>query len=224
MGHCDLKLLCHSAWVWLLYQWGLCELHHCARFPWIWGRADRLGGTLKTDRCVLQRKVWLGKKKEDWVSIVNRVRSGFFFLFWRWWSRTCCAYGWSKRPRQKEREPRISSNWRPTWSAGFVRSSWSQSPQNIRVRGAFFLGRLTLKFSMEFNKKKNQKQKEACGRELILYQALRWPSPRLLDMCSACHRVSLQQVQWLAKSTCKSEKWQAVKKRNPGYLHLNLTM
>ena len=53
-----------------LLEWGLCELRHCPRFPWIWGRADRLGGTPKTDRCGLQRKVWLGKKKEGWVSIV----------------------------------------------------------------------------------------------------------------------------------------------------------
>ena len=60
----------------------------------------------------------------------------------------------------------------------FVRSSWSQSPKNIRVWEAFsFLGRLTitLKFSMEFNKKKS-KTKEACGRELIPCQALRRPS------------------------------------------------
>ena len=43
----------------------------------------------------------------------------------------------------------------------------------------------------------------------------------LSDMCSACHRVSLQLVQWLAKSTWKSEMWQAVKTRKNGYLHLN---
>ena len=46
----------------------------------------------------------------------------------------------------------------------------------------FFLGRLsrltnTLKFSVEFNKKKKKsKTTEACGRELILCQALRRPS------------------------------------------------
>ena len=60
----------------------------------------------------------------------------------------------------------------------FVRSSWSQSPKNIQVWEAFsFLGRLTitLTFSMEFNKKKS-KTKEACGRELILCQALCRPS------------------------------------------------
>ena len=64
----------------------------------------------------------------------------------------------------------------------FFRSSWSQSSKNIWVWEAFsFLGRLTitLKFSMEFNKKKKSKTKEACGIELPCHagcQALRRPS------------------------------------------------
>ena len=99
----------------LLFKWGLCELRHCPRFPWIWGRADRLGGTPKTDRCVLQRKVWMGKKRE-------RVE----FRLWTEWGRVTCfqdgevvrvVYGCSKRPRQIEPGPRISMDWRPTWSA-----------------------------------------------------------------------------------------------------------
>ena len=77
----------------LLSGWGLCELRHCPRFPWIWGRADRLGGTPKTDRCVLLRKVLLGRKKEGWVSIVNRVSYiGRVFLVSRVWSRTCSVW------------------------------------------------------------------------------------------------------------------------------------
>ena len=108
----------------------------------------------------------------------------------------------------------------------FVPASWSQSPKNIRVWEAFsFLGRLTitLKFSMEFNKKIKNKGS-------LRQRADPLPStPPTISLClsyrcSACHRVSVQQVQWLAKSTWKGEMWQVLKKRKNGYLHLNLTM
>ena len=176
-------------------RWGLCELRDYPRFPWIWGRADRLGGTPKTDRCVLQRKVWLGKKKEGWVSIVNRVRSGFFFCF-QDGEVVRVVYGCSERPRQKEPGPRISSDWRPTdLKCCFVRSSWSQSPKNIRVCGAFFfLGRLTvniLKFPVEFNKNSQKQKKPAAESWSPAKHSADVQFVSLSYRCSACHRVSL---------------------------------
>ena len=54
------------------------------------------------------------------------------------------------------------------------------------------------KFSVEFNKKKIKNKKEDRRRELIPAKHsadLKLQSVTLLDRCSACHRVSLQQVQ-----------------------------
>ena len=72
------------------YQWGFCELRHCPWFPWIWGRADRLGGTPKTERCVLPRKY--GWKRRNRVEFRLWTELGRVFLFSRWWSRTCCVW------------------------------------------------------------------------------------------------------------------------------------
>ena len=82
-------------------QWGLCELHHYTRLPWNWERADRLGGKRKTDKCVLQRKGRLGKKKGGKSFHCEQSWVGFSFVFKTvnlksCWVNRCCSH-----PRQK---------------------------------------------------------------------------------------------------------------------------
>ena len=120
-------------------RWKWTLLRHCPRFPWIWGRANRLGGTPKPDRCVLQRKVGLGKKKEGWVSIVNRVRSGFFFVFEMVKPYVLCIGArCSKRPREREPGPRISSDWPTRGAALSDRHEVSHQKISEYVGGFFY--------------------------------------------------------------------------------------
>ena len=136
-------------------QWGL----NCANYitvPGFHGFEDAQAGWVAsqklTDASCRERYGWERRKR-----VVFRLWTelGQVFFGFQDGEVVRVVYGCSKRPRKKEPGPRISSDWRPTWSAA-LSDRHEVSHQKTSVCGAFlFLRRLTntLKFPVEFNKK-----------------------------------------------------------------------
>ena len=199
---------------------------HCtslSRLPWNWGRADRLGRKWKTDRCLLHRKGWLGKKKEGRVSIVSRAGSGFLLLS-KLWSRVGCMgvaaihlkrtmasdfIGLPTGPKASlpdHHEVRVTKKHPSVWGLF--------SPRTARLYPK----------KIPQTSKNDIKTKKAYGRELIPCQALRQTSVRVPIGRAFCMIYAESMIfsmfsDWPSLSRRAKE---GQEKRKKGYLHLNM--
>ena len=203
----------------LRFGWGLCKLHHCPQFPWIWKGTDRLGGKRKTDTCGPQRKGRLGEKKDGRFSIVSTVGSGRFcfqhgeVVSFFWLSQNVLI----KRTRASHFIGLVTD---PKLLCPIAMKSGP--PKNIRVCWAFFGGRLTniLKFFADFDKKKNQNERKPECQQSTKHSAD--PNslcPRRTGVLHDLCRVALWQVQWVATSTCLEERTAQVVKKSLAASH-----